>query len=214
VPGNIRTSPLPSAEVDSTGKVYVVWQDCRFRSGCSNNDIVMTTSTDGSTWTPAVRIPIVGTSSTATFFIPGLAVDRNTGGASAHLGLTTYGYPNSSCGSTTCKLLALFVSSTDGGATWSRPKKVLGPLTLTWLPLTSQGYMVGDYISTSFLGGKAFPVISNATAGTCQLSQVGSCHEFMVTPTGGLLGTGPTVKAGLDRPVAARAASAVRKTAF
>jgi hypothetical protein len=41
VGGNLRALPLPSAEVDGGGKVYVVWQDCRFRSGCSSNDIVM-----------------------------------------------------------------------------------------------------------------------------------------------------------------------------
>ncbi len=34
VAGSLRTSSLPSAEVDPGGRVYVVWQDCRFRSGC------------------------------------------------------------------------------------------------------------------------------------------------------------------------------------
>jgi hypothetical protein len=33
---------------------------------------------------------------------------------------------------------------------------------LSWLPLTSQGPMAGDYISTSFAGGVAFPFISVA----------------------------------------------------
>ena len=31
--GNLRSGPLPSAEIDGAGKVYVVWQDCRFRTG-------------------------------------------------------------------------------------------------------------------------------------------------------------------------------------
>ena len=35
---------------------------------------------------------------------------------------------------------------------------------LSWLPLTSQGPMVGDYISTSFAGGKAFGVFAMAKA--------------------------------------------------
>ena len=51
-------SALPSAEVDSEGRVYVVWQDCRFRTGCGSNDIVMSTGTNGFTWTAPVRIPI------------------------------------------------------------------------------------------------------------------------------------------------------------
>jgi hypothetical protein len=49
---------------------------------------------------------------------------------------------------------------------------VLGPITLASLPLTTQGYMVGDYISTSFSNGKAYPVISQATAGTCTVGQI------------------------------------------
>jgi hypothetical protein len=35
-------------------------------------------------------------------------------------------------------------------------------MALTWLPNTSQGYMVGDYISTSFSGGSARPVFAVA----------------------------------------------------
>src|SRR5262249_5094778 len=30
----LRSEPLPSAEMDASGRVYVAWQDCRFRSGC------------------------------------------------------------------------------------------------------------------------------------------------------------------------------------
>ena len=43
VAGGLRTSALPSAEVDGEGRVYVAWQDCRFRSGCPANDIVYST---------------------------------------------------------------------------------------------------------------------------------------------------------------------------
>ncbi len=35
---------------------------------------------------------------------------------------------------------------------------------LNWLPLTSQGFMVGDYESTSFSGGLAFPLFAVAHA--------------------------------------------------
>jgi hypothetical protein len=42
--GGLRTSPLPSAEIDAAGNVYVAWQDCRFRRGCSSNDIVLSKS--------------------------------------------------------------------------------------------------------------------------------------------------------------------------
>src|SRR4029453_12387086 len=71
VAGGLRTDALPSAEVDAAGTVYVVWQDCRFRSGCSANDIVMSKSTSETTWGPVTRVPIDATSSTVDHFIPG-----------------------------------------------------------------------------------------------------------------------------------------------
>jgi hypothetical protein len=192
--GGLRAPLLPSAEVDGAGTVYVVWPDCRYRSGCSSNDIVMTTSADGLTWTPVVRVPIDLTTSTVDHFIPGIAADKSTQGATAHLGLTFYFYPKSNCSTSTCSLQAGFVSSQDGGTTWSSPVRVVGPMHLKWLPSTTLGYMVGDYISTSFgSNGKAYPVVAKATTTTnCTTNQMGSCHEFMVAPTNGLL-LGPGV---------------------
>src|ERR671935_217768 len=81
VAGGLRTSPLPSAEVDSAGTVYVVWQDCRFRSGCSANDIVMSKSTSETTWGAVTRVTADG----GDHFIPGVGVDRTTSGGSARL---------------------------------------------------------------------------------------------------------------------------------
>ena len=40
----------PSAEVDAAGTVYVARADCRFRSGCPSNDIVIAKSTSETTW--------------------------------------------------------------------------------------------------------------------------------------------------------------------
>src|ERR1051325_5087156 len=148
--GNLRSGPLPSAEVDAAGKVYVVWGDCRFRSGCPANDIVMTTTTNGTAYTSVVRIPIDPVSSTVDHFLPGIAVDPTTSGGSAHIGITYYYYPQTSCSTSTCQLNVGFIESTDGGASWSSPVQVAGPFKVTWFPNTSQGYMVGDYISTSF----------------------------------------------------------------
>ncbi len=187
VAGNLRTSPLPSAEIDAAGKVYVVWQDCRFESGCTANDLVMSTSTNGTSWSAVTRIPIDAVSSGVGHFIPGLAVDVGTSGSSAHLGLTYYFYPSASCSTSTCQLDVGFISSTDGGSSWSGPTMLAGPMTLTSLPLTSQGYMVGDYISTSFSGGTAHGVFAvGATGTTCTLGGVTSCNEPMFTNATGL----------------------------
>jgi hypothetical protein len=208
--GNLRTPPLPSAEIDAAGKVYVVWSDCRFRSGCTTNDIVMSKSSDGKNWSAVTRVPIDGVNSGADHFIPGIAVDPATQGGSAHLGLTYYFYPNGSCGVSTCQLDVGFISSTDGGATWSTAKQLAGPMKLTGLPLTNQGYMVGDYMSTSILGGLAWTVFAKSKGSSCILGQITSCKQKMVAPVGGLaiaggalpVGQEPPVGLGLGRPAA------------
>ncbi len=119
--------------------------------------------------------------STIVSFIPGIAVDNTTSGANAHLALTYYNYPQSKCISSTCSLNVGFISSLDGGATWSAPTHLAGPMNLAWLPKTSSGRMVGDYISTSFSGGKAHGVFANANA------NVGTVFdEAMYTTASGL----------------------------
>ena len=186
VAGSLRESPLPSAALDSAGTVYVTWADCRFRAGCTSNDIVLAKSTGAGTWTAPVRVPIDPVSSTVDHFTPGVAVDPSTSGATARIGLTYYCYPNASCSSSTCKLDAGFISSVNGGATWSAPAQLAGPMSLSWLPSTSEGIMFGDYIATAIVaGGNAYPVIpvSRAPAGS-------TLNQAMYAPTGGLAVTG------------------------
>jgi hypothetical protein len=196
VAGNLRTSPLPSAEVDGQGKVYVTWQDCSFRSGCTSNDIVMSTSTDGIAWTPKVRIPIDSVNSGVDHFIPGIAVDRSTSGSSGHVALGYYYYPVAACTASTCQLTVGFVSSTDGGTTWTQPQKAAGPVSLNWIASTNQGVMVGDYMSTSFAGGNfAFPVFAVAkapTSGTFDERMYSARFDVTVQP-------GPLVPVRHDR---------------
>src|SRR5919197_2728525 len=150
--GGLRTSPLPSAEIDADGRVYVAWEDCRFEPKCSANDIVFSRSADGVNWSPVKRIPIDAVGSGVDHFIPGLAVDPATSGSGAHLALTYYFYPDAACTPTTCKLDVGYISSPDGGAHWSARTKLAGPMSLGDIAATSQGPMVGDYISTSFNG--------------------------------------------------------------
>ena len=161
-PGAIRAPALPTAEIDGSGRVYVVWPDCRFEAGCSapigTNDLLISSSANGVNWTLPARIPTAPVGSGADFMMPGLAVDRSTSGSSAHLGLTYYYFPNSNCQIATCRLRIGFVSSTNGGATWSSPTQLDGTMDVRWLPLTTQGFMAADYISTSIV-----PQAENAT---------------------------------------------------
>jgi len=156
----------PTAEIDRTGRVYVAWSDCRFRAQCSSSDLVFSTSDDGTTWSPVQRIPIDPVSSTVDHFVPGLAVDRSTAGRSARLALAYYFYPISNCTPTSCQLDVGFVSSTNGGRTWTHGQAIAGPMSPSWLADTTQGRMFGDYISTSIGPGTrtAFPFFALATA--------------------------------------------------
>jgi len=210
VAGGLRTSPLPSAEMDAAGTAYVVWQDCRFRSGCASNDIVMSKSTSETTWGPVTRVPIDATSSTVDHFIPGLGVDRSTSGASARVGLAYYYYPTAACTAATCQLNVGYVSSTNGGASWSAATNVTGPMSVSWLANTSQGRMVGDYISTSVLpptlGGRAWPTFAVATA-----PSGGLFNEAMHVPTGGLAVTGGSARASTAGVVVAGPTQAARR---
>jgi hypothetical protein len=161
--GSLRSEPLPSAEIDASGKVYVAWQDCRFRSGCKANDIVYSTSTNGTTWTAVTRVPIDATTSGVDHFIPGLGVDPSTSGTTAKLGLTYYFYRTAAC-RTSCQLEVGYIQSNNGGSTWSAHTDVAGPFSISLTPNTTQGRMVGDYISTSWIGGKAIGAFAVAQA--------------------------------------------------
>ncbi len=188
--GSLRSGPLPSAEIDGAGKVYVVWSDCRFRTRCRENDIVMSTSTNGTTWTAVTRVPIDATGSTVDHFIPGIAVDKSTSGSTAHIGITYYYYPATSCSASTCQLDVGFISSTTGGSSWNAATQLAGPMTLSWLPNTSQGRMVGDYISTSFANGLAhgFFAVASAPTGSSSDCQVATpaCNQPLFTNAAGL----------------------------
>ncbi len=150
VPG-LRTSPLPSAEINADGVVYVVWQDNRFEPGGTANDIVLSTSANGTTWSPVSRIPLDPIGSNVDHFIPGMAVERTTAGASTALSLTYYFESPAGCVGLTCEIRVAFASSLDNGQTWSSPQALSDPMQLGWLAPTTQGRMVGDYISTSFV---------------------------------------------------------------
>jgi hypothetical protein len=118
IPGsNFRTDSFASAGVDQTnGTVYVAWSNAASGSG----RIVVARSTDhGRTWLGPVT---VSTAVEGYAFFQGLDVapgGRIDVGYQALLAKdpTTYGTGNASIDS-------YYVSSTDGGATWSTPLKV------------------------------------------------------------------------------------------
>ncbi len=202
---SINGNVLPSAQIDGAGKVYLVWVDCQFERNCKatgggedgdisyatgigadavtlatqprEDDLVMSTSIDGIHWTQPQLIPTDPVGSGIDHLIPGLGVDRSSSRASARLALAFYYHPLN-CDSA-CPYSVGFVSSTDGGAHWKHKTTLAGPMDLSWLPIGRD--KVGDYISTSFCNGQAFPVFSIAFA-----PARGHLNEAMYTINGGL----------------------------
>jgi hypothetical protein len=201
--GNLRSGGLVSADIDQSGTVYVTWADCRAEMRCTTgvDDLVLSTSGDGTTWSTPKRIPIAPVGSTVEPMLPGLGVDHSTGGNSANLGLVFYFYPNqvidnNFCAIDTCQLEVGFISSTDAGKTWGTPQTLAGPMSLRWLPLTTQGFMVGDYMATSFVSGQdrasrdksiAFPMFMVASPPTldttCSNDATGAPGQHCNQPT-------------------------------
>jgi hypothetical protein len=190
VAGSLREGPLPSAEIDGAGTVYVAWTDCRFRRSCKTNDIVISHSLNatGTSWSAVSRVPIDATNPGIDHFIPGIAVNKATSGSTAQLGLTYYFYPS---GST--KLSVGFTSSANAGSTWSTPQTITSGMSSTWAATTSQGRMVGDYISTSFgsdnLAHGIFGAANTPTTGastSCSTKALDNCVAPIDTFSPGL----------------------------
>jgi hypothetical protein len=165
----MRTSLLPSSTMDGAGNIYVVWQTRSFRVGSVSstpNDIAMsmmpapTASNPNPSFGAPVRIPIEAdntNANTVDHFIPGISADPHTAGSSAHLGLYYYSFPVASCAfsdpgnpANQCDLRVGFVSSIDGGTTWS-PPTYIAHMSLNELARTSQGLMVGDYSTAAVI---------------------------------------------------------------
>ena len=161
----MRAPLLPSAEVDAAGRIYVAWHDCRFPpEDCAANDIVLASSRDGRAWTLPARVPTGEEGSSVDHFVPGLAVDPTTSGAKGRLAVAYYSM-SQPCYPIPCRAIdAGFVSSRDGGRTWTAPQRLNAQsMPLTWIADSDRGRFLGDYISTSFVRGRAVPVFALAS---------------------------------------------------
>lgn len=128
---------IPDIAVDpGSGKLYVVWEDSRF-SGGDHNDIALSTSTDdGRTWSPPVKVNKTPVPVEA--FTPMADVMPN-----GDVGVTYYDIRNNTPdpGLPTDYFI---VTSTDGGATWTESRITPTSFDDTLAP-NSRGYFLGDY---------------------------------------------------------------------
>jgi hypothetical protein len=142
-----RAPPIPAADVDGAGRVVVVWQDCRFRSNCQGNDVVVSRSSDGTTWSQPARV-----TRDSNAVLPTIGVEPGTGRlAIAYYAIRPDGVD------------AELVTSQDGSS-WSAPQR-LNPrrMALAWMPATTLGRMLADYIGVTWSRGRPLVVYALAS---------------------------------------------------
>jgi hypothetical protein len=138
-PGLRDGGVLPSLAVDPTdGKLYITWQDARYRGFGPINDIVLSSSTDGGqTWSPIVRVNSDSLSDDLHHFTP----DVTAYGGNVHL---TYRTQNRLGGAS--RFVAMhYIHSEDGGLTWQDDLEIGSEADLRWA-----AQVFGD--GTRFLG--------------------------------------------------------------
>jgi hypothetical protein len=178
---HLRADPSLTSAVDPEGTIYVVFPDCRFRgncvdpgcrfqstsSFCAPNDLLLTTSVNGVTWSEPQRIPIDSVISNVDHFIAGLAAQAGAANQT-QLALSFYFEPNASqsdgttCTSSSCMVAVGFVSSDDAGRTWHPAQKVAGPIKQSWLAQTRAGEIASDYLTPVFIDKQPFGVFALA----------------------------------------------------
>jgi hypothetical protein len=196
-PTAMRAPALPSAAVDAAGTIYVVWHDCSFRTSCHANDIVLSSSTDGAHWTAKARIPIDPLASPADHFTPGIGVAPGTSGHTAKLGVIYNFFPKASCSIATCALRTGFITSHNGGTSWTAARPLTKAMHLSWLAQAG-GFFVGDYVATAFTSdGLAHSVFAVARP-----PSNGKLDEAAHTTLAGLIvqTAGPESTSAFERP--------------
>jgi len=143
----LRAPPLIAADLQPDGSVLVTWQDCRFRTGCTANDVVVSRSDDGKQWTEPVRV-----TSGRNAVMPTIGVEPGTG----RLAIAYYVIQRNG-------IDAELVTSADG-TRWSAPQRLNARrMPLEWMPRTTLGRMLADYIGVSWVRGRPLVVLALAS---------------------------------------------------
>lgn len=139
----LRFFPLPSADADSSGRVWATWQDCRFSAGCTSNSAVVATSSDGVTWSAPGAV-----TSGRDAVLPAVGIDPATGRAAVAYYVVR---PNG--------IDFELEVSRPGGSGWRLPQRLTTrTMRVGWLPRTSSGRMLADYVSVRWASGRPLVV--------------------------------------------------------
>lgn len=141
---------LPNVGIDrATGRVYTVWADQRFRRD-GDNDVVLTSSTDGSHWSRVQRVTTGPTGDGMDHFMAAVAA------ADGHVWVS---YRTRDYLPAPSNLVGMdVVTSADGGRSFSTPLR-LGPTSnLRYTSPTDRGLFLGDYMGIDATPGRAAAV--------------------------------------------------------
>ncbi len=142
-----RAPPLIAAELERSGSVLAAWQDCRFQAGCAANDVVISRSADGKAWSAPVRV-----TSGRNVVLPTIGVEPGTG----RLAIAYYVLQRNGVD-------AELITSTNGSR-WSAPQRLNARrMPLEWMPQTTLGRMLADYIGVTWVSGRPLVVLALAS---------------------------------------------------
>jgi hypothetical protein len=139
-PRGFRAFPLPSADVDAAGRVWVTWHDCT-SPGSLQNTVFVSTSPDGTTWSAPAAV-----TRGRNALLPAIGIDAATGRAAI-------AYVRSVAGGMDVELVQ------SAGTRWGTPRRLSAQtMPLSWMPNTVSGRMLGDYISVHYASGRPLVV--------------------------------------------------------
>jgi hypothetical protein len=141
----LRFFQLPSADSDPTGRVWVTWHDCRYSNGCETNSALVASSADaGRTWSTPTPV-----TSGRNAMLPAIGIHPVTGRVAVAYHVVRPG------GGIDVELLEV-------GPDRRRltPPRRLSAQTMRpeWLPDTTSGRMLADYISVHYSGERPLVV--------------------------------------------------------
>jgi hypothetical protein len=144
---DLRAPNLPSLTQTAAGDLLAVWTGCR-QVSCTRTAVMLTRSSDGgATWSAPTEVPL----GPGVHITPSIAVDPGSG----RLAVTTYVNTTQSC----CSLVAQIATSREGGASWTVRRASVRPFARSWLAPAHGGAFLGDYVGTTFAGGRAVSVL-------------------------------------------------------
>jgi hypothetical protein len=136
----VRAFPLPSADADASGRIWVAWHDCPV--GASAAAVFVASSADGATWSTPVAV-----TRGRDAVLPAIGIDPASGRiAVVYLRETPEGVDTE-----------LLEATSDGAFGAPRRLSAEGS-TLSSMARTTSGRMLGDYISVHYARGRPLAV--------------------------------------------------------